>query len=60
MSSSQCPQSGPFLQESLHYELEYHTSVPLQRFLASNIPATNEEITHVQTTFIFHRDRALI
>ncbi|KAF9014390.1 hypothetical protein BDZ89DRAFT_1076733 [Hymenopellis radicata] len=61
-SSSQCPQCGPLPQKSLHYELEYHTSVPLQRLRASNLPATDEEIAHVQTTFIsnIHRDRVCL
>ncbi|KAF9014628.1 hypothetical protein BDZ89DRAFT_444063 [Hymenopellis radicata] len=61
-SSSRCPQCGPFPQKSLHYDHQYYTSVPLQRLRASNLPATDEEIAHVQTTFIsdIHCDRVCL
>ncbi|KAF9002215.1 hypothetical protein BDZ89DRAFT_666697 [Hymenopellis radicata] len=49
---SQCTNCGAFTRRSLHHEEEYQSSVLLERLRTSNLPATDEEISHIRHTIL--------
>ncbi|KAF9026744.1 hypothetical protein BDZ89DRAFT_834767 [Hymenopellis radicata] len=49
---SQCTNCGAFTRRSLQYEEEYQSSVLLERLRTSNLPATDEEISHIRHTIL--------
>ncbi|KAF9026750.1 hypothetical protein BDZ89DRAFT_834874 [Hymenopellis radicata] len=50
--ASQCTNCGAFTRRSLHHEEEYQSSVVLERLRTSNLPATDEEISHIRHTIL--------
>ncbi|KAF9023494.1 hypothetical protein BDZ89DRAFT_1162711 [Hymenopellis radicata] len=50
--ASQCTNCGAFTRRSFHHEEEYQSSVLLERLRTSNLPATDEEISHIRHTIL--------